>query len=392
MGICSSKNAAVKPSKSSGKLEDFSGSDKANQTRVLDSGDPEESEPEKLPVQDSLGHASLRLDSHHAAQKKLKRVIKKVIVYLRLYLNAKRSVYLREHPIEKLPFYGPERHKAARSKLVKHARHLCVYLRLYLNSKKNVRSRAINVIFLRHGESTWNAENRFTGWTDVPLSSKGESEAIEAGQLLKLKDIKVDLVFTSALNRSIKTCELLALPSEIPVFHEWRLNERHYGSLQGLNKAETTAKHGEEQVKIWRRSFDIPPPLLDDIDVNHPRNDPKYIVEMKIDPSELPLGGESLKDCVSRVLPLWTNTIGSQISNGKQVLIVAHGNSLRALVKHLENISDEDIAELNIPTGIPLVFSLDRKSLLPIKKSFYLGDEAAAKAKADAVAAQAVSK
>jgi len=251
-------------------------------------------------------------------------------------------------------------------------------------------SSGISVIFLRHGESTWNSENRFTGWTDVPLSAKGESEAKDAGLLLK--DMMFDQIYTSALDRSIKTCQLLALPSDIPVSKEWRLNERHYGALQGLNKSETTEKHGEEQVKIWRRSYDIPPPLLDISDERHPRNDKKYTEEMEVDPIDLPAGGESLKDCVGRVLPLWTNTIGPKITEGKNILIVAHGNSLRALVKHLSNISDEAIAELNIPTGIPLVFVLDKKTLLPIKPFCYLGDAAAAKAKADLVAAQALQK
>lgn len=339
----------------------------------------------------SLGASSGRLDSHHAARAKLRRISKKMIVYLRLYLNSKRKLFLlsikTDSATEKLPFYGPERHKAARAKLVRLARQVCVYLRLFLNSKKNVRARSISVVFLRHGESEWNAENRFTGWTDVPLSTKGESEAVEAGLLLK--GMKFDQIYTSVLQRSIKTFELLKLPNDVPVSNEWRLNERHYGSLQGLNKSETTEKHGEEQVKIWRRSYDIPPPLLKLTSDQHPRNDKKYTEELQVDPSDLPAGGESLKDCVARVLPLWTTVIGPKITEGKSVLIVAHGNSLRALVKHLAGISDEAIADLNIPTGVPLVFVLDKKSLLPAKPFFYLGDAATAKAKADQVAAQA---
>jgi len=366
----------------------------AVQVQATTKGITEISKSEVIIKSPSLGAASGRLDSHHAARAKLRRITKKMIVYLRLYLNSKRKLFLlslkkTDSDAEKLPFFGPERHKAARDKLVRLARQVCVYLRLYLNSKKNVRARSISVVLLRHGESEWNAENRFTGWTDVPLSTKGESEAVEAGYLLK--GMKFDQIYTSVLQRSIKTCELLKLSSEVPVSNEWRLNERHYGALQGLNKSETTEKHGEEQVKIWRRSYDIPPPLLELTSDQHPRNDKKYTEDLRVDLNDLPAGGESLKDCVARVLPLWTKVIGPKITEGKNILIVAHGNSLRALVKHLADISDEAIADLNIPTGVPLVFVLDKKSLLPVKPFFYLGDAAAAKAKADQVASQASS-
>ena len=245
------------------------------------------------------------------------------------------------------------------------------------------------VVLLRHGESTWNKENRFTGWTDVDLSETGLSEAKAAGDLLKDGGYVFDVAYTSMLTRAIKTL-FYALDGLgllwIPVLKDWRLNERHYGALQGLNKAETAQKHSEEQVKIWRRSYDIPPPPLTVDDPRHPSHDPRYAA---IDPHKLP-ATECLKDTVARFLPLWHAEIAPAIKKGKRVLIAAHGNSLRALVKYLDNLSDADIVELNIPTGIPLVYELD-DDLKPIK-SFYLGDPDAAKKAAERVAAQAAGK
>lgn len=241
------------------------------------------------------------------------------------------------------------------------------------------------VVLLRHGESTWNKENRFTGWTDVDLSEKGYEEARAAGRLLKSSGFAFDFVYTSVLKRAIWT-SILALDELdqlwLPVERNWRLNERHYGALQGLNKAETAAKHGEDQVKIWRRAYAIAPPPLTPDDERHAGRDARYA---RLAPGEVPLT-ESLKDTVARFLPYWQQTIAPRIQSGARVLIAAHGNSLRALVKYLDHISDEAIVELNIPTGIPLVYELD-DALKPIK-SYYLGDpEAAAKAAA-AVAKQ----
>jgi len=245
------------------------------------------------------------------------------------------------------------------------------------------------VVLLRHGESTWNKENRFTGWTDVDLTDKGRAEAAEAGRLLKAEGLSFDHAFTSVLKRAIRTC-FMALDEMdqlwLPVTRSWRLNERHYGALQGLNKAETAAKHGEAQVKVWRRSYDIPPPPLTVDDPRHPGRDPRYA---SLSPGDLPLT-ESLKDTVTRFLPYWTDTIAPAIKSGQRVLIAAHGNSLRALVKHLDKISDEAIVELNIPTGVPLVYELD-SALVPIR-SRYLGDADAVKAAADAVARQGAAK
>ena len=245
------------------------------------------------------------------------------------------------------------------------------------------------VVLLRHGESTWNKENRFTGWTDVDLSETGRGEAQAAGKLLKDGGYLFDVAYTSVLTRAIRTLfySLDALDLLwIPVKKSWRLNERHYGALQGLNKAETAAKHGEEQTKIWRRSYDIPPPALTVDDPRHPSHDPRY---RSLDPEDLP-ATECLKDTVARFLPLWHDEIAPAIRRGERVLIAAHGNSLRALVKYLDGISDADIVELNIPTGIPLVYELDA-SLKPIK-SYYLGDPDAAKKAAERVAAQAAAK
>ena len=242
------------------------------------------------------------------------------------------------------------------------------------------------VVLLRHGESAWNKENRFTGWTDVDLTDQGREEAREAGRLMKAEGYTFDIAYTSVLKRAIRTLwiamdemDLLWVPWE----RSWRLNERHYGALQGLNKAETAAKHGEAQVKIWRRSYDIPPPPLEASDERSPARDPRYADVAK---NDLPLT-ESLKETVARFLPYWHETIAPTIKSGKRVVIAAHGNSLRALVKYLDNISDSDIVELNIPTGIPLVYELD-DNLKPIRK-YYLGDQEAAAKKAAAVAKQA---
>jgi 2,3-bisphosphoglycerate-dependent phosphoglycerate mutase len=242
------------------------------------------------------------------------------------------------------------------------------------------------LVLLRHGESTWNKENRFTGWTDVDLSERGREEAAEAGVLMKAAGFEFDLAHTSLLKRAIRTLWIALSEMEmmwIPEHRSWRLNERHYGALQGLNKAETAAKHGEAQVKIWRRSYDIPPPPLTADDPQHPSRDRRYA---DLAPNEVPLT-ESLKDTVARFLPYWHSSVGPDIKAGKRVLIAAHGNSLRALVKYLDGISDEQIVELNIPTGVPLVYELDEQ-LQPVKK-YYLGDQEAAMKKAAAVANQA---
>ncbi|MBQ3625485.1 MAG: 2,3-diphosphoglycerate-dependent phosphoglycerate mutase [Synergistaceae bacterium] len=236
------------------------------------------------------------------------------------------------------------------------------------------------ITLIRHGESAWNKENRFTGWTDVPLSEKGIEEARSAGRLLKAEGFNFDLAFTSVLKRAIKTLWLTLEEMDlmwIPVKHSWKLNERHYGALQGLNKADTAAKYGDDQVKIWRRSYDIRPPMLEQTDERFPGKDPRYA---NLKPSELP-AGECLADTVARVVPYWQEVIVPEILAGRKIIIAAHGNSLRALVKYLDNISDKDILELNIPTGVPLVYELD-KDMKPISHR-YLGDaEAIAKAQA----------
>ena len=242
------------------------------------------------------------------------------------------------------------------------------------------------LVLLRHGESTWNRENRFTGWTDVDLSERGLAEAAEAGRLLRDGGYVVDFAYTSVLKRAIRTLFITLDALDrlwIPVEKDWRLNERHYGALQGLNKAETAAQHGEAQTKIWRRSFDIPPPPLTRDDPRHPSHDARYA---GLDPHDLP-NAESLKDTIDRFLPYWHQTIAPQIRSGARVLIAAHGNSLRALVKYLDDISESEIVELNIPTGIPLVYELD-ESLKPIRH-YYLGDPEAAAAAAVRVANQA---
>ena len=245
------------------------------------------------------------------------------------------------------------------------------------------------LVLVRHGESTWNKENRFTGWTDVDLSEKGAAEAHEGGRVLNAEGYTFDVAYTSVLKRAIRTLWFVLDETGlmwIPVHRSWRLNERHYGALQGLNKAETAEKFGEAQVKIWRRSYDIPPPALEKTDPRHPGQDRRYA---SLTEAELPLT-ECLKDTVARFLPLWHETIAPAVRAGQRVLIAAHGNSLRALVKYLDNISDQDIVELNIPTGIPLVYELD-DSLKPIKH-YYLGDQAAIAAAMNVVANQGKAK
>jgi 2,3-bisphosphoglycerate-dependent phosphoglycerate mutase len=245
------------------------------------------------------------------------------------------------------------------------------------------------LVLLRHGESTWNQENRFTGWTDVDLTARGIAEAREAGRLLRDAGFVFDIAFTSVLKRAIKTLGIALDGLDqlwIPVTKSWKLNERHYGALQGLNKAETAAKHGEAQTKIWRRSYDIPPPPLTPDDPRHPSHDPRYA---GLNSADLPLT-ESLKETVERFLPYWHETIAPTIKSGKRVVIAAHGNSLRALVMYLDKIDQQTIVELNIPTGIPLVYELD-DDLKPIRH-YYLGDPAAAAAAAQRVANQTAQK
>jgi len=245
------------------------------------------------------------------------------------------------------------------------------------------------VVLLRHGESTWNKENRFTGWTDVDLSEKGLTEAKTAGQVLNKESYKFDIACTSVLKRAIRTLWITLDEMDlmwIPVIRNWRLNERHYGALQGLNKAETAKKYGEDQVLIWRRSYDIQPPALEKSDERYPGNDPRYA---DLSERELPLT-ECLKDTVARFVPYWEKTIAPTIKSGKKVIIAAHGNSLRALVKYLDNVPDNEIVGLNIPTGIPLVYELDDN--LKSLKSYYLGDPEEIKKAAAAVANQGKAK
>jgi 2,3-bisphosphoglycerate-dependent phosphoglycerate mutase len=247
----------------------------------------------------------------------------------------------------------------------------------------------IKVVLIRHGESQWNLENRFTGWTDVDLTPKGVAEAHEAARLLKDGGYAFDAVYTSVLKRAIRTQAIAMEDLDllwVPVVRHWRLNERHYGDLQGLNKAETTAKFGEEQVKVWRRSYATPPPPLRPEDERYPGHDPRY---KGLSSTDLPLT-ESLKDTVARFLPYWHETIAPEIKAGKRVLIAAHGNSLRALVKYLDNVPESEIVELNIPTGIPLVYELG-DALRPLKH-YYLGDPEAVRRAAVAVAMQAKVK
>lgn len=248
---------------------------------------------------------------------------------------------------------------------------------------------AYKLVLVRHGQSVWNLENRFTGWTDVGLTEQGVQEAINAGRMLSEQNYQFDIAFTSVLKRAIKTLWIILEEMNLewlPVINAWQLNERHYGALQGLNKAEMAVKYGEAQVKLWRRSYDVPPPALDWDDPRHPRFDPRYA---SLTREQLP-SCESLKDTVNRMLPYWFSTIAPTIKSGKRVLISAHGNSLRALVKYLDNISDEEIVELNIPTGIPLVYELD-EDLKPITH-YYLADEETVRKAAEAVAAQGKAK
>jgi len=242
------------------------------------------------------------------------------------------------------------------------------------------------VVLLRHGESTWNKEGRFTGWTDVDLSERGVQQALAAGRMLAAEGYTFDVVVQSLLKRAIKTTWLVLEEMDrmwLPIHNDWRLNERHYGALQGLNKKDTAVRHGEEQVSVWRRSYDVRPPALADDDERHPGRDPRYA---GIRPQELPVA-ESLKDVVARLLPCWHERIAPAIRCGQRVLISAHGNSLRALVKCLDDVGESEIAELNIPTGVPLVYQLDEE--LTPRRHYYLGDPAAVAAAARAVADQA---
>ena len=241
------------------------------------------------------------------------------------------------------------------------------------------------LVLIRHGESTWNLENRFTGWTDVDLTPLGIEQACAAGRLLKAEGYDFDVAYTSVLTRAIRTLHLALDEMDrlwLPTVKHWRLNERHYGALQGLNKAETAQKHGDAQVLVWRRSYDTPPPALEPTDPRSERGDPRYA---RLQPGEVPLT-ECLKDTVARVLPFWNESMAPAILAGKRIVVSAHGNSIRALVKYLDNISETDIVELNIPNGIPLVYELDA-GLKPIR-SYYLGDAAAAAKAAAAVASQ----
>ena len=245
------------------------------------------------------------------------------------------------------------------------------------------------IVLIRHGESVWNKENRFTGWTDVDLSEKGLQEAAAGGELLKKEGFTFDLAFTSVLKRAIRTLWLVMDKMDlmwIPVVRAWQLNERHYGALQGLNKAETASKYGDEQVLVWRRSYDVPPPALETSDERFPGKDRRY---SGLKANEVPRT-ECLKDTVARVLPFWNSSIVPEIKAGKRVVIAAHGNSLRALVKYLDNISDKDIVSLNIPTAVPLVYELDN-NLKPIR-NYYLGDQEAIKKAQEAVANQGRAK
>jgi 2,3-bisphosphoglycerate-dependent phosphoglycerate mutase len=253
------------------------------------------------------------------------------------------------------------------------------------NRKGNKMKPTYTLVLLRHGQSTWNLENRFTGWTDVGLTEQGENEAHSAGKQLREAGYTFDLAYTSVLKRAVKTLWIVMEEMDLewlPVINAWQLNERHYGALQGLNKAEMAVKFGEAQVKIWRRSYDIQPPALELDDPRHPRFDRRYST---LTESELPRT-ECLKDTVSRMLPYWHSTIAPTVQSGKRIIICAHGNSLRALVKYLDNVADEEIVELNIPTGIPLVYELD-SDFHPIR-NFYLGDPEAIRKAAEAVANQ----
>ncbi len=245
------------------------------------------------------------------------------------------------------------------------------------------------VVLLRHGESEWNKKNLFTGWTDVDLTDKGREEAANAGKLMLEEGLVFDIAYTSVLKRAINTLHIALAEMDllwIPEIKNWRLNERHYGALQGLNKAETAEKYGDEQVMLWRRSYDVPPPALTKDDERYPGHDPRYA---DLTEEELPLT-ESLKETVARFVPYWENEIVPTIKSGKRVIIAAHGNSLRALVKYLDNVSEAEIVKLNIPTGVPLVYELD-DNLKPIKH-YYLGDQEKIQAAINAVANQTKKK
>ena len=245
------------------------------------------------------------------------------------------------------------------------------------------------LVLVRHGQSTWNLENRFTGWTDVPLTDLGRQEAITGGQYLRDREYTFDIAYTSVLKRAIHTLNIIQEEMDldwIPLIRAWQLNERHYGALQGLNKAEMAVKFGEDQVKIWRRSYDVPPPALELTDERHPRFDPRYA---GLAPDQLP-ATESLKITLERVLPYWHSVLAPEIKSGKRVLISAHGNSIRAMVKYLDDISEKEIPELNIPTGIPLVYELTEE-LKPVKH-YYLADEETVRKAAQAVANQGKAK
>jgi 2,3-bisphosphoglycerate-dependent phosphoglycerate mutase len=247
----------------------------------------------------------------------------------------------------------------------------------------------MKVVLLRHGESDWNKQNRFTGWTDVDLSEKGIAEAKEGARVLKEQGYTFDIAYTSVLKRAIRTLWIVMDDMDlmwIPVYRSWRLNERHYGALQGLNKAETAEKFGEAQVKVWRRSYDIRPPELEKTDPRYPGFDPRY---KSLSEQEVPLT-ECLKDTVARFLPYWHEVIAPAVKTGQRVIVAAHGNSLRALVKYLDNIPEQDIVELNIPTGMPLVYELD-EDLKPLR-SYYLGDPEQVRKAMEAVAAQGKKK
>lgn len=256
--------------------------------------------------------------------------------------------------------------------------------------KQATQSKIGKLVLLRHGESTWNAENRFTGWVDVDLSEKGRTEAKSAGQVLKDCGFEFQLTYTSYLRRAIKTLNIALEEMDrlwLPTLKDWRLNERHYGELQGLNKSETAKKHGEDQVKIWRRSFDVPPPLMDKNDPEHPSKKLRYAQV----PTNLIPSGESLKDTIQRFMPLWNDQISRDLREGKNILIAAHGNSLRAMIKTLEKLSDEAIMEVNVPTGIPLLYELGGQGLQVVNKQ-YLGDEEKVKAATESVASQGLAK
>ena len=250
-------------------------------------------------------------------------------------------------------------------------------------------SAVYKLVLIRHGESQWNQENRFTGWVDVELSEKGRAEALKGGRALQEKGFKFDVAYTSVLKRAIHTLDYVLTEIDqvwLPVHKQWRLNERHYGALQGLDKAETAALHGEEQVKIWRRSYDTPPPMMPASDPGHPSKDPRY---KHVDPKNLP-SGESLKDTVARFLPFWKESIVPDIRAGKQVLIVAHGNSIRSLIQHLENLTPDQIMGVNMPTGIPMIYELD--SDFKVLKKEFIGDAEEVRQAMEAVANQGKAK